>query len=583
MIKYKLIGSTNENIIDCVLENRGLTRSQVNEILEPSIEEYDGMLFRNMKIGIDMLHKAIENNINIGIVVDTDCDGYCSSSMIQEFITKDLSYPNVKLLFHEEHVKSHGIDEEIYNKIIDLNIQLVITPDAGSTNTDYEYMSELNSEYKTKFLILDHHGVEYDNTLEDLVLINYNHTDCNYPNKFLSGAAVTYKFIQTYAKLHNINIDSKYIDIAALSLVSDMMNLRDSIENRVILNNGSLKVNITSPLMQQFIVSKGLKGKRISIEDYAFSIASLINATIREGSQEDKELLLKSFYNVCFVQSNKRGSFGALEEIGLEVMRRMSNNKSKQDKPVKLAADKIMKHIEENNMLNDKVIMLDVTNILDSSVTGLVSNRLLGILKRPIMLYKDIEDGLVGGSCRGIKVDSFKNICLQSNLFTFCSGHDNSLGHNIHKDNLGKLKEYFNEKIKDLVIEDVVEVDAAYKSTVPLRDIESINLIWDLWCNDIKEPLFLIKDIQVDTSKIMKLGNAEYFFRVDNMSYNKKFCSKVWIEEFTKQELTDQNKKTKYPFKPSILLCDLVVKFKSNDKGYYYVDIVDASSSLIEP
>ena len=134
-----------------------------------------------------------------------------------------------------------------------------------------------------------------------------------------------------------------------------------------------------------------------------------------------------------------------------------------------------------------------------------------------------------------------------------------------------------------MVIEDVVEVDAAYKSTVPLRDIESINLIWDLWCNDIKEPLFLIKDIQVDTSKIMKLGNAEYFFRVDNMSYNKKFCSKVWIEEFTKQELTDQNKKTKYPFKPSILLCDLVVKFKSNDKGYYYVDIVDASSSLIEP
>ena len=114
MIRYKLIGSTNENIIDCVLENRGLTRSQVNEILEPSIEEYDGMLFRNMKIGIDMLHKAIENNINIGIVVDTDCDGYCSSSMIQEFITKDLSYPNVKLLFHEEHVKSHGIDEEIY-------------------------------------------------------------------------------------------------------------------------------------------------------------------------------------------------------------------------------------------------------------------------------------------------------------------------------------------------------------------------------------------------------------------------------------------------------------------------------------
>ena len=91
MIRYKLIGSTNENIIDCVLENRGLTRSQVNEILEPSIEEYDGMLFRNMKIGIDMLHKAIENNINIGIVVDTDCDGYCLKDEIDSFLEMEIN------------------------------------------------------------------------------------------------------------------------------------------------------------------------------------------------------------------------------------------------------------------------------------------------------------------------------------------------------------------------------------------------------------------------------------------------------------------------------------------------------------
>ncbi|MGL5713494.1 MAG: DHH family phosphoesterase [Paraclostridium sp.] len=582
MIEYKLIGSTHENIIDCVLENRELTRDEVNNILEPNIEEYDGMLFRNMQRGIDVLYRAINSNFTIGIVVDPDCDGDCSTGMIQEFINKDLNYSNTKLFFHEERVKSHGIDEDIYNQITNSGATLIIIPDAGSTLQDYEYMQELNEEYGVEFLVLDHHNVEYQDHLDDLVLINYNHPECNYPNPYLSGAGVTYKYIQAYAKQHDVDTQGKYIDLAALSLVSDMMNLRDSLENRVILNNGSLKSNIISPLLKQFIDSKKLKGDKISIEDYAFSIASLINATIREGSQEDKEMLLKSFYGVGFVQSNKRGNYGALEDIQQEIMRRMGNNKAKQDKPVKIATEKILQYIEDNNMLNDKVIMLDVTKLLDDSVTGLVGNKLISALKRPIMLYRDRGEELVGGSCRGLKVDSFKDICLQSNLFTFCSGHNNSFGHSIPRENLPKLKEYFNTTLKDLEIEDIITVDAAYQSDVPLEDIKDICLIWDLWCNNIKEPQFLIKDILLDPSKIMKIGNAEYCFRIGNMSYNKKFCSKVWIEEFAKQELTDSNKREKYPFKSSTLHCDLIVKFKQNDKGYYYMDIVDAKSRIIE-
>ena len=420
---------------------------------------------------------------------------------------------------------------------------------------------------------------EYENDLENVVLINHNQNDCNYPNKYLSGGAITYKFIQTYSKAFQIDIGNKYIDLAALSLISDMMDMKNSLENRVIFNTGSTKKNITSPLLEAFIDNKKLTGDYLTIEQCGFAIAPLINSTIRSENQEDKEMLFKSFYSICFVPSTKRGNMGAMENIQEEILRRMTNTKSKNDKEVKTTTEKIHKYIEYNELINDKVLIIDVTEFTDNGQTGLLANKLISSYKRPILLYRDREEGLVGGSCRGIKVESFKKICLESGLFEFCSGHENSFGHTIKRENLPLLKEYFNNTLYDLELEDTAIVDAAYRIEVPFEDIKQIANFKDLWCKDISEPTFIIKDIQLDTSKIMKIGNAEYIFRINNMSYNKKFCSLKWIEEFTHQEIED--KKAKYPFKPSLILCDLIVRFRQNDKGYYYIDIIDSKTKII--
>lgn len=580
MINYKIIGDNSESIVDVVLNNRNLTISEVEEIVNPSIEEYDGMLLKNMQQGIDLLSSQITKPDVIGILVDPDNDGFCAAAEINEFITNELNHKNVKHLYHTKKVKSHGVDEEIYEEIINQKIQFVVITDAGSTKEDYEMIKKLHDEHGVKFLIIDHHMVEYTNNLQNVVLINHNQPGCKYPNKHLSGAAITYKFIQTYSKAFQIDIGNKYVDLAALSLISDMMDMK-SLENRVIFNKGSLRKNITSPLLEMFIHSKKLAGDYLTIEQCGFAIAPLINSTIRSENQEDKELLFKSFYSICFVPSNKRGNQGAMENIQEEIIRRMGNIKSKNDKEVKSTTEKAHKYIEEKGLINDKVLMIDVTKLINSGQTGLLANKLISAYKRPIFLYRDKEneEGFVGGSCRGLKVKSFKDICLKSGLFEFCSGHDNSFGHTIRKDKLEALKTYFNDSLSDLELEEEVVVDAAYRIEVPFEDVKQIAEFKDLWCKNISEPTFIIKDVQLDTSNIMKIGNAEYVFRLNNTSYNKKFCSLQWIEDFTKQNIED--KKAKYPFKSSLLLCDLVARFRQNEKGYYYIDIIDGKSKLL--
>ena len=73
MINYKLIGYNSESIVDVVLNNRDLTIQEVEEIVNPSISEYDGMLLKNMKRGIELLHNEINKGVVCGIVIDPDC------------------------------------------------------------------------------------------------------------------------------------------------------------------------------------------------------------------------------------------------------------------------------------------------------------------------------------------------------------------------------------------------------------------------------------------------------------------------------------------------------------------------------
>ncbi|WP_330528354.1 hypothetical protein, partial [Clostridioides difficile] len=108
-MEWELKNHIEDTVLNTVLKNRGLDNQKINWLLNADIlnwEDYNN--YTNIDRAYNCLLKNIRNNNKIGILVDTDVDGYCSSSIIYMFIKFDLQYDNVYYIQHTEKAKVHG-------------------------------------------------------------------------------------------------------------------------------------------------------------------------------------------------------------------------------------------------------------------------------------------------------------------------------------------------------------------------------------------------------------------------------------------------------------------------------------------
>lgn len=166
-----------------------------------------------------------------------------------------------------------------------MQYDFVIIPDAGSN--DFEEVKKL-SEWDIKVLILDHH--EADTPPEEAIIINPQMD--NYPNKTLSGAGVVWKFCCYFDEQSGYCYANSLMDLVAVGLVGDMIDLRDY-ETRYLINEGLS--NIQNSFIQAMIEKNSyqLKGK-LNPKGVSWYIAPLINAVNRVGSLAEKQLLFSS-------------------------------------------------------------------------------------------------------------------------------------------------------------------------------------------------------------------------------------------------------------------------------------------------
>ena len=305
-----------------------------------------------------------------------------------------------------------------------------------------------------------------------------------------------------------------------------------------------------------------------------FSIAPYINSVIRLGNKQERELLFIAMADQRLVKSNKRGCMGQMALASEEAVRVSNNMKSKQDKQKKDGASKVLKRIEEQNLLDNKVVICDVTDILSPSLTGLAANTILNEIKRPLILVRTNDGEKYTGSARnyGDAIIDFKEFCKETKLFNFCSGHPGAFGVEIIKDNLNIANETFNKLLCDVDFESAIEIDGLYDGKVPMEDIQTVADCQDLWCHSIKEPQFLVRGIKIHTKDIQKVGIANYKFMYNGCYFTKNYGSKVWYENFS-------NPGNKLPFGGELNV-EVLCRFRKTHTGFYYIDIIDANSSI---
>jgi single-stranded-DNA-specific exonuclease len=261
----------------------------------------------------------------------------------------------------------------------------VIAPDSSSN--DYE-VHKLLHEKGIDVLVIDHH--EADHVSEFACVIN--NQLCDYPTKSLSGVGMVYKFCSYIDSLLNVSYADEYLDLVALGLIADMMDLRD-FETKHLINLGIEQIR--NPYFKGMTVKNAFSlGSTITPFGVAFYIAPYVNAVTRCGTQEEKLILFESMLDhkaYELIDSTKRGCKGQKETRVEQACRNCTNIKNKQNKARDASLEIIEQIIKTKKLLNNKIIIvtLDKTHSIDRNLTGLVATKIANEYQRPTLILNE--------------------------------------------------------------------------------------------------------------------------------------------------------------------------------------------------
>lgn len=514
-MKYRLYeNGTNDtsNVVMEVLKNRGVC--DCNEYLnltDKVVLPYSYL--NNMDEAVDLFINHFERKSKIGVLVDEDVDGFCSASEMYLYIKRlDSDYP-VNYIMHQR-AKAHGLSDDI--ELPD-DIELLIIPDAGTN--DVEQCKKLN-ENGIDILILDHHESEKDNPF---ALIVNNQMSERYDNKSLCGAGVVYKFLKALDdRLWNEYADD-FLDLFALGNISDVMDMR-SYETRYLTDLG-LK-NIQNKFLKALIKAQEYSMNDIvNIHNIQWYITPVINAIIRIGSIEEKELVFRAFIEEDeFFEYKKRATKNnpaqtIQESIYDRAARFCKNSKQRQDKLRDKGLEKLSNQAKKfcKNSDETKILLVDTTDVLHEGLTGVVAIKMAENFNKPVILLKrhknELGEEVYGGSARNMNnspIENLKDVINSTNVIKG-QGHANAFGIvDLPIDKKEEATRILNDILKDVEYDATYLVDYIFDIyEVDVNTIIQLSVFDNIICQGIEEPKIAVENIKLSRSEFEIFGKKE--------------------------------------------------------------------------
>lgn len=515
-INYKLIkNSPNDvyNPVQTVFKNRGI--DDVDEYMHLSEKcLYSPALLDNITEAAQCFLDHLDAGDEITILVDCDPDGYTSAALtwlyIQDYISADCacaSASNCKVnrLLHSG--KQHGITKDIE---VPLSTDLLIIPDAGTNDVDE--CRALKEKIKgLDIIILDHHVKEVENPYAIIV----NNQACAYPNKNLSGVGIVYKFLQVADGIAWTFFAEKNIDLVAIGNIADSMDIREN-ETRYLCFRGLAMIE--NPLIKAIVKQNdySISNSIPTVMDASFYIIPLLNAIIRMGTMEQKDMLFRALVGSQETfPYKKRGTTDYVDEaICDKVVREGGSLKYRQKKAVDASLDAIQEYVGKFNMQSNKVMFCNVSGMLEHTLTGLVANKIAGIYKRPCLILhcSDNDPELFTGSARNIDdgpVDDLQQFLLSTGEFIAAPGHDNACGISIKKENIEPAIQKCNKLLADVDSQICTRVDLDIEyADLDVELIRQIHALGNQLGKGFAEPVLCIHDIPLKMGETIIMGKT---------------------------------------------------------------------------
>ena len=406
---------------------------------------------KGIEEGAKLLTEKILDGRKVLIVGDYDADGILATSILYGFLSDigfdDKSY--VDYIIPSRLKDGYGLSVNIINYALENDFEVIVTVDNGIAAN--EAIALAKSKGLT-VIVTDHHTAPEKLPDAD-VIINPKQPGETFPFIDISGATVAWYFAAKIKEVLNLKIDMrKYLDLAGLTVISDVMPLNDI--NLAIFSFTLKKLKERSRYVYELIWDEN-QANCINETSVGFNLVPMINA-IGRINDANKGVQL-------FISRDKN----EITNLFLE----MKEINEERKKRTLLYKNNALDMLEENP--TEKVIIVRNKNYHEG-IVGIIAGKLAELYKRPAYCFAWNEEKQIwkgsGRSSGSIHLYELTN--KASKHIAGFGGHKGAVGLGVKEESFDSFKKALEKEAKKYKEEDFID-----DSTIPIEcDLKDINL-----------------------------------------------------------------------------------------------------------
>ena len=384
----------------------------------------------DLKIAVERIKAALQNNEKIGIWGDFDVDGQTSTTLLVDALRQ----LGGDVIFHipDRAKESHGIKVPYLQSFLEKGVQLLITCDTGITaHVAIDYANNQG----VPVIITDHHQLE-PKLPDALAAVNPQRLPPEHPMHPLCGVGCAYAVIRAlFAELlpdAEIQTD-QFLDLVALGTIADVAELHG--DNRWLVQRGLQYIrehprkSILALLTAAEVILSQLDEGHIS-----FQIAPRLNALGRLGDTNPiVDFFLSDDEQLIQVMTAR------LE--GLNAERRFRS------KQIFAAAQILIR--QDPHLLDFPVLVLGHPEWI-GGVVGPIASHLVEIYNRPVILLTTPPGRAASGSARSVEgVDINKAITACQSLLKGFGGHPMAAGLSLDAEKIPEFRRMLSNAVRE--------------------------------------------------------------------------------------------------------------------------------------
>ncbi len=511
-----------------VLWTRGFrTPQEVDHFLHPRLTDLaDPFALLGMDEAVERVRRAVTAKERILLYGDYDVDGVSSVVILRKMI--ELMGHHADIHVPDRLKDGYGMQVSVVEQAARNGVSLIISVDTGIRAIEAVKAAR---ELGVDVVITDHHLPE-EELPPAVAILNPNRPGCQYPNKNLCGAGVTFKLIQALMDRENwppdriVRFSDSFLVMAAIATVADVVPLTG--ENRSIVKRGLDGLSKTrNPGLRALLAASGVEpGEVLSATDVGFRVSPRINAAGRMDNARDViELFLTSD------EDRARAIASRLDELNTERQR-----------TGEAIVKAILEECGEEGPGPGRAGLVFYSPGWHRGVVGIVANRIVELFHRPaIVLGRDENTGLAQGSGRSIPgfhlLDALGEM---ADIFHRFGGHRQAVGVTLDESRVEELKQRFNDHAAAMLNAEDLAPERACDAELGLDELndtsagEILNLAPFGLGN--RAPLFLARGVEIRQAP-ETFGKEREHVRVRLHQRERTLFAKAWRFAPRKDEL----------------------------------------------